>query len=550
LTRRRGVAATAALVVLLASAGAGSSAGQEASSDLVRAACGLPQRFLVRSWNGYRADRAGEILLFPKAPAFVGHGGLPHSGAWDYINDVPMFWYGPGQIAARGEVGRPVTSADIAPTQAELIDFDFDAPDGRPMHEALDPGATQPPRLVVLIVWDGAGDVVLNAWPGAWRQMRALIPEGTWYRNSTVGSSPPSTAQIHASMGTGGFPRTHGLIAHHFRLGREIVSPWEPGPNLLLTPSLADVYDRSVGNRPEVGVVATVAIHLGMVGHGAMWGGGDRDMAVLRERPGASTLGAEGLDWRLSPNVAPWFRFPGYVNDLPALSTYLDEVDQLDGARDGAWRGHDLESEELLGGFHTPARIPYQTRLMEEVVRTEGFGADDVPDLLFVNYKLTDEIGHRYTMNSIEMADSLRAQDRALVEFTRFLDREVGRGRWVVAVTADHGHTPDPAMTGNFMISPAAIGAAVDAQFDGDGDDVRVIDLVQPAEIFINESELAEHGHTLEEVAEFIMTLTKSDTASEGVVVSADEAQDPVVSAAMPSSLLETLPCLATVRER
>jgi hypothetical protein len=147
------------------------------------------------------------------------------------------------------------------------------------------------------------------------------------------------------------------------------------------------------------------------------------------------------------------------------------------------------------------------------------------------------------------MADSLRAQDRALVEFTRFLDREVGRGRWVVAVTADHGHTPDPAMTGNFMISPAAIGAAVDAQFDGDGDDVRVIDLVQPAEIFINESELAEHGHTLEEVAEFIMTLTKSDTASEGVVVSADEAQDPVVSAAMPSSLLETLPCLATVRE-
>jgi hypothetical protein len=548
-TVRRGAAQVAALAVLLAAAGAHPSAGQEASPELVRRACDLPQRFLVRAWNGYRPDRAGEILLFPKPPAFVGHGGLPHSGAWDYINDVPMFWYGPGHIAAQGEVQRPVTSADIAPTQAELLGFDFAAPDGRPMHEALASGSAEPPRLLVLIVWDGAGKVVLDEWPEAWPRMQGLIPEGTWYENSTVGSSPPSTAQIHASMGTGAFPRTHGLIAHHFRLGREIVSPWEPGPNLLLSPSLADLYDRSMGNRPEVGVVATVAIHLGMVGHGAMWGGGDRDLAVLREQPGASTLGAEGLEWRLSPNVTPWFRFPGYVNDLPPLSGYLDDVDLLDGSRDGMWRGHDLESEELLGGFHTPARIPYQTRLMEEVVRREGFGEDEVPDLLFVNYKLTDEIGHRYTMNGVEMADSLRAQDEALTEFTRFLDREVGRGQWVVAVTADHGHTPDPAVTGNFMISPAAIGAAVDAEFDGDEDDVRVIDLVQPAEMFINERELAEHGRTLEEVAAFITTLTKSETQPEGVTIPAGEGDDPVMSAAIPSALLEDLPCLASVRQ-
>jgi Type I phosphodiesterase / nucleotide pyrophosphatase len=534
--------------ILVLAATARPAPGQEASSRLVERACALPHRFLVRAWNGYRPDRAGEILLFPKPPSFVGHGGLPHSGAWDYINEVPMFWYGPGHIAARGEVDRPVTSADIAPTQAELLDFDFDAPDGRPMTEAIALDRSRPPRLIVLIVWDGAGDVVLDEWPNDWPRMRSLIPEGTWYERATVGSSPPSTAQIHASMGTGAFPRTHGLIAHHFRLGREIVSPWEPGPNLLEVPTLADLYDRANGNRPEIGTVATVAIQMGMAGHGAMWGGGDRDLAVLRERPGAETLGAEGLEWRLSPNVSPWFRFPGYVNDLPPLSTYLDEVDVLDGTRDGAWRGHDLESEELLGGFHTPARIPYQTRLMEEVVRREGFGADPVPDLLFVNYKLTDEIGHRYSMNSVEMRDSVRAQDRALGTFIRFLDREVGAGQWVLAVTADHGHTPNPAVTGNFMISPAAIGAAVDEAFDEDQDDVRVIDLTQPAEIFINLRELAQHGHTLEEVSDLIMTLTKADTAPEGVTVASEEADDPVMSAAFPSSLLEELPCLAGVR--
>jgi hypothetical protein len=186
---------------------------------------------------------------------------------------------------------------------------------------------------------------------------------------------------------------------------------------------------------------------------------------------------------------------------------------------------------------------------MEEVVRREGFGADRVPDLLYVNYKLTDEIGHRYTMNSLEMRDSLRAQDEALGRFTRFLDREVGRGEWVVAVTADHGHTPNPAVTGNFMISPADIGAAVDEAFDQDQDDVRVIDLVQPAEIFINRAELAQHGGSLEEVSELVMGLTKTDTAPDGVAVPPEDADDPVMSAAFPSSLLEALPCLEAVRE-
>ena len=145
----------------------------------------------------------------------------------------------------------------------------------------------------------------------------------------------------------------------------------------------------------------------------------------------------------------------------------------------------------------TPARIPYQNDLIEEVVRREGFGADDVPDLLYINYKLTDEIGHTDSMNSVEMSDAVRATDAGLRELVGILNATVGEGEWVMAVTADHGHTPDPEVSGAYVISPTAVADVTNAAFDLDGDDVRVVEYTQPTEVFINTDELAEQGYTL-----------------------------------------------------
>ncbi len=83
---------------------------------LQRSACAVPTELLVRTWRGHRADRGGDLELLPQEPDFVGHGGLPHSGPWDYVGEVPLLLYGPGHIEAQGAVDRAVTLADIAPT--------------------------------------------------------------------------------------------------------------------------------------------------------------------------------------------------------------------------------------------------------------------------------------------------------------------------------------------------------------------------------------------------------------------------------------------------
>ena len=515
-----------------------------ASGDLAELACSLPYEWLLRTWRGNRDDRSAELQILPIEPNFVGSG-LPHVGPWPYAQDIPMFWYGPGHVAAAGEVDRPVTLAGIAPTQGELLGFPFATPDGSPMREAVEGNAT-PPRLIVTMVWDAAGMNVLERWPDDWPYLRSLVPDGTWYTRATVGTSPTSTAQTHATIGTGTFPDDHGIVAHRLRIGEELTTPWKYGPAYLIDPTLADVYDRTMGNEPVVGELGTVSIHLGMLGHGSMWGGGDEDIAAVREVVGAETLGQEGFEWNLTPALEPYYTFPDYLNDVPGFEDDVRATDAADGQIDGRWRTNDMA--QLLSGFDTPARIPYQTRVLKEMIEREGFGADDVPDLLFVNYKMIDYISHVWTVNSPEMKDAVRAQDEALEDLVRYLDEQVGRGAWALVLTSDHGSIPDPEVSGAFQISATPIVNGINTTFDTDGDDTKIVELVQPTQVFVDEQELSQNGHTLEEVAEYVTGLTKADTAQPGVVVPADEADDLVFQAAFPSAIMKDLPCLPEAR--
>lgn len=484
--------------------------------------------------------------MIAREPNFVGSG-LPHVGPWEYVQQVPMFWYGPGHIPGRGTVQRPVTSAGIAPTQAALVEFGFQPLDGQVMREAVAgaPSAS-PPRLIVTLVWDAAGTNVLEAHRGKWPFLKSLIRDGVWYENATVGSSPTSTAQIHATIGTGDFPRNSGLIGHRLRIGPSVTTPWSRGPAYIDVPTLADLYDRARGNEPIVGLLGTVAIHAGMLGHGAMWGGGDRDIAIFRQALEGETLTDETFQWNLPGGLEPFYTFPAYVNDVPGFGEAVDAVDRADGKRDGRWRTNEIAP--LLNGFDTPARAPYQERVIEEVIEREGFGRDAVPDLLFINHKIIDYISHVWTMHSAEMGDAVRAEDAALKSFVRFLDERVGRGEWVLLLTSDHGAIPKPSVSGAFQISTLPIAAGINARFDRDGDEDDVVELVQPTGIFMDVAELSEQGASLAEVARWLSTMTKEQAKGPGVIVPAAAQDDRVFDAVFPSEMMSDLPCLPEAR--
>jgi hypothetical protein len=534
--------ALAAVALALCSLGA-PPAPASAATDFAAVACSLPHDQLLRIWRGTEPDRSGQILVVPREPNFLGTN-FPHSGPWDYLQDVPLLWYGPGYLKPQPKVERPVTIAGIAPTQAGLLGFDgFDAPDGVAMPEVLAAARDTPPKLIVTMVWDAGGRSVLDTWPKDWPVLKSLIPKGIWYDHATVGSSPSITPATHATIGTGAYPQTTGQVDAEFQLGDsdELVRAGDFGPTLLDSATLADLYDRAMGNVPVVGVMASVTWHLNMMGHGAMWNGGDRDIAVLRLSD-SSNGGAEGDAWNLNSKNAPYYRVPAYVNDLPNVDTYTAALDRADGAIDGKWLQNSIE--QLANGWDTPARVPFQDRMYAEVIRREGFGADDVPDLLFINSKIIDHVSHVWSVNSPEMRDTLHWQDSGLREFIGTLNDEVGRGNWVMALTADHGAQFNPNFSGAFQISPAALLTDLRARFD-DGDGPSLFVGVRTSQTFLNMDALGKSAHTVEEIADFMLHYTKGQASTNPSSLSAAEQDDEVFAAVFPTSVFDhPLPCL------
>jgi hypothetical protein len=515
-------------------------------AQLARAACrGVDHDVLLRTWRGVRLDRGGDIQIIPKEPNFV-NGGLTHATPFDSTQDVPVFLYGPGYMRP-GTYAEPITLADLAPTTGALLKFAFDAPDGTAQTQALLPEAERPlPALVVTVVWDSGGDDVLERWPDSWPYLRSLEPDGAWFTNATVGASPSNTPTGHATIGTGAFPMRHGFVDEYIRVGGVIQKPNENGPGFLLEPTLADLYDVAMGNEPKVGAIATLAAHIMMMGHGAQWGGGDLDLAVTREKEFGETAGAEDVRWNLTSDMAPFYELPDYVNELPSLSEYVDDLDRADGALDGKWRDNDIA--QLADGFDTPARTPFQETLVKTVIEREAFGADDVPDLLYLNYKAIDTIGHLFSADGIEMSDAVATQDAALRDLVKFLNGTVGKGRWVMVLTADHGTQRDPETSGAFMIDIDKLQSGLAQTFDDDGDGVPLVQKVRPTEVFLDTVELADNGFTLEQVAAWFLELTQAETYKNQNLPAPGHEHDAVFAAAVPSSILSSLPCLPEAR--
>jgi hypothetical protein len=490
--------------------------------------CRLPDRFRTRVWRGYDPGRSGEIQLVARGRNVVG-AGFPHAGPQDHLQDVPLLLYGPGVIASGQAVDRPATSADIVPTQARLLGADPGGVDGAPLEEAILPGAP-PPAVIVTIVWDAGGRVVLDEYPEAWPELRALRAEGTWYGGATVGSSPSTSAAIHGTIGTGTFPKRHGLTGTQVRVGGRLVQPWRRGPRLLREPTFADRLDADRGNAPVVAAVGSAPIQLALIGHGSLWPGGDQDLAVLK---GAGGYRRPASFWGVPGNSNRFFDFPSYVNDLPPLTAYHEYADRFDGRNDGRWLGRRVKA--LRNGWDTPARIPFETRVIEELIRREGFGDDDVPDLLYVNYKLIDLVSHEWSMHSPQMRQAVRAHDAELPRLVELLDQEVGEGRWAMILTADHGATPNPRVTGGWPIDTSDVAAHIRTRFD-DGNGRPLVQQVQPTQVFLDRGELPPGG--VRAVARFAAKLTEADTPVGGNRPRRGRAGRRVFAAAFPSSAL------------
>ena len=71
-----------------------------------------------------------------------------------------------------------------------------------------------------------------------------------------------------------------------------------------------------------------------------------------------------------------------------------------------------------------------------------------------------------------------------------FLNAQVGKGQWVMVLTADHAAMPNPKVSGGFQISTGAVAAGDRARVRHDGDATPIVDnWCSPDPVYLNEDE-------------------------------------------------------------
>ena len=94
-------------------------------------------------------------------------------------------------------------------------------------------------------------------------------------------------------------------------------------------------------------------------------------------------------------------------------------------------------------GYSVIRNTPFGNALTFDMAKAaldgEQLGADTETDLLTVSCSSTDYIGHQVGTHAIETEDTYLRLDKAIADFLSYLDAKVGKGNYLVFLSADHG---------------------------------------------------------------------------------------------------------------
>src|SRR5262249_19663536 len=101
--------------------------------------------------------------------------------------------------------------------------------------------------------------------------------------------------------------------------------------------------------------------------------------------------------------------------------------------------------DSFYGQWSTsPFADTYLTQLAETAIDQLGLGKGGGIDFLGISYSSPDYVGHAFGPRSWELQDTYIRLDKDLGDLLNYLDTKVGSGKYVVALSADHGVVPTP----------------------------------------------------------------------------------------------------------
>jgi predicted AlkP superfamily pyrophosphatase or phosphodiesterase len=86
----------------------------------------------------------------------------------------------------------------------------------------------------------------------------------------------------------------------------------------------------------------------------------------------------------------------------------------------------------------TPFGNDLLAEFAKRAIEKEQLGNDAITDFLTVSFSSTDYVGHILGPRSIELQDTYLRLDSTIADFLAYLDKAVGKGNYLLFLTADH----------------------------------------------------------------------------------------------------------------
>lgn len=441
------------------------------------------QRFLAMFARAYFPGRTGQLLIVPREGEFITRPdddvAYMHGSPWAYDVSIPLLFAGPAVMA--GVYSMPAVLQDVAPTLAAALGQSMPPTATGRVLPVLRAGYARP-RVVFLLVLDGMRRDYFDRYAALMPTLAALRRRAAWFSEAQVNYLPTNTAVGHSTIATGADPSIHGVTGNNIydRLHQRRLNFFAGTlPQALMALTLADVWQLATSGHAIVlaqGSIDRAATPL--AGHGAcQLNGAPVGLASYDEATGA---------WHSDPDC---FRLPDYLKDRNASTLW---------SAGSEWLHHRIDSPAAV---RRTALFPaFEADAMIAMIEHEPLGEDSVADLLLLNYKGADFVGHRYGPDSEELRLTLGEMDRNLARILAALEAKVGMD-YLLAVTADHGM---PGATPEHRHLAPAVVELLQQKFDPEAKQLVTSYEPENAQLFVDEDRLQHLGLTLDDLARFL----------------------------------------------
>ena len=339
-------------------------------------------------------------------------------------------------------------------------------------------GESSPIRLVVMVSVDQLIPQQLDRLAPAFTGgLGRLLKDGTDYSDARLPYARTETGAGHVTFSTGCLPRSHGVVGNSFydralrrdvycvedvdayaiRSTGKVEGTGRRSPINLTRPTLGEILQSKNAATRVVSISSKDRAAIGMAGR-------SRGLVLWWDTNGNGFQSSNFYGDALPPYVVGWNNawldaYRGWAwNPIEERSDRAFEIlgsapDDRAGERPHGKMGVTFPYEfsadaspKAMGGlaFQSPLGDQFVAEMARAAVREEGLGADDDVDLLCVSFSGCDVVGHANGPYSREVTDLLLRLDQQLGLLFEDLDRSVGEGQWMLALTADHGVLPLP----------------------------------------------------------------------------------------------------------